>query len=259
VLSIPVMSGEPTISELVLEGEDALFDAAFRTGDFAAARTCLSSARERAKLGGDRAWEATAADRLGLALHYENISRLMQGAVLTPAQIDAEETLFGEAFEFREAAGDRAGIAQSSFGLGLVSQVLRRDWTSAMPRYWRALEIVEEIGDAVDLYTRSEIHRHVGFYYLVEEIHLDNGVRHLQRSLELRRELDDPRVIPSGLVALGEAELEAGNGGRAVDLLEEAVLIARRAELLPERIANAEQALQDARTTLAAQLAQADA
>jgi tetratricopeptide (TPR) repeat protein len=241
------MSGEPTISELVLEGEDALLEAAFRTDYFARARTCLTSARERAKLEGDRAWEAAAADRLGFALHYENISRLMQGVVPTPAQIAAEEMLFREALELREAAADRAGIAQSSFGLGLVSQVLRRDWTSAMPRYWRALEIIEEIGDAADLYTRSEIHRHVGFYYLVEDIHLDEGVRHLERSLELRRQLDDPRVIPSGLVALGEAELESGNAGRAVDLLEEAVLIARRAELLPGRIANAEQALQDAR------------
>jgi tetratricopeptide (TPR) repeat protein len=251
VLSIPVMSVEPTISELVLEGEDALFDAAFRTDDFARARTSLSSARERARLEGDRAGEAAAADRLGFALHYENISRLMQGVVPTPAQIAAEETLFGEALELREAAADRAGIAQSSFGLGLVSQVLRRDWTSAMPRYWRALEIIEEIGDAADLYTRSEIHRHVGFYYLVEDIDLDEGLGHLERSLELRRQLDDPRVIPSGLVALGEAELEAGNAGRAVDLLEEAVLIARHAELLPERIAGAEQALQNARTALA--------
>jgi tetratricopeptide (TPR) repeat protein len=245
------MSAEPAISQLVLMGEDALFEAGFRTGDFAPARTCLSSARDRAKLGGDRAWEATAADRLGLALHYENVSRLMQGVAPTPAQIDAEETLFREALELREAADDRAGIAQSSFGLGLVSQVLRRDWTSAMPRYWRALEIVEEIGEAADLYTRSEIHRHVGFYYLVEDIHLDDGLRHLQRSLELRRQLNDPRLIPSGLMALGEAELEAGNAGGAVDLLEEAVQLARRAELLPERIAAAEHALQNARTALA--------
>jgi tetratricopeptide (TPR) repeat protein len=245
------MSAEPAISQLVLMGEDALFEAGFRTGDFAPARTCLSSARDRAKLGGDRAWEATAADRLGLALHYENVSRLMQGVAPTPAQIDAEETLFREALELREAADDRAGIAQSSFGLGLVSQVLRRDWTSAMPRYWRALEIVGEIGEAADLYTRSEIHRHVGFYYLVEDIHLDDGLRHLQRSLELRRQLNDPRLIPSGLMALGEAELEAGNAGGAVDLLEEAVQLARRAELLPERIAAAEHALQNARTALA--------
>jgi tetratricopeptide (TPR) repeat protein len=242
------MSSEPTISELIRMGEDALFEAGFRTGDFAQARAHLSSAREWAERDGDRALEAAAADRLGLALHYENIARLMQGMELAPADIDAEEMLFREALDSREAAGDMAGIAQSLFGLGLVFQVLRRDWTSAMPRFWRALEIVEEIGDAADLYTRSEVHRHVGFYYLVEDVRLDDALRHLQRSLELREQLGDPRVIPSGLVALGEAELDAGHPERAVELLEEAVLSARRADLLAERIHDAEHALQGART-----------
>jgi hypothetical protein len=32
-----------------------------------------------------------------------------------------------------------------------------------------------------DLYTRSEVHRHVGFYFLVEDVRLDEAVRHLQR------------------------------------------------------------------------------
>jgi tetratricopeptide (TPR) repeat protein len=126
-----------------------------------------------------------------------------------------------------------------------------------MPRFWRALEIVERLGDSVDLYTRSEIHRHVGFYWLVENVRVDEAVRHLQRSLELREQLGDPRVIPSGLVALGEAELASGRPERAVQLLEEAMLVAREADLLAERIEDAEQLLQDARAALAAQQAEA--
>jgi tetratricopeptide (TPR) repeat protein len=252
------VSSEATSSDLIRMGEDALLEGGFRTGDFAQARALLSSARESARRDGDRASEAAAADRLGLALHYENISRLMQGIQPAPADIDTEETLFREALNFREAAGDLAGIAQSSFGLGLVFQVLRGDWTSAIPRFWRALEIVEEIGDAADLYTRSEVHRHVGFYYLVEDVRLDLAVRHLQRSLELREQLGDLRVIPSGLVSLGEAELLAGRLDRAVELLEEAVLMARQADLLAERVKDAEQVLQDARAALAAQQAGAN-
>jgi len=245
------VSSEATISDLIRRGEDALLEGGFRTGDFAQARALLSAARERAKRAGDRALEAAATDRLGLALHYENIARLMQGLELAPADIDAEEMLFREALDLREADDDRAGVAQSLFGLGLVFQVLRRDWASAMPRFWRALEIVEEIGDAADLYTRSEVHRHVGFYYLVEEVRLDEAVRHLQRSLDLRKQLGDARVIPSGLVALGEAELVAGHPEQAVELLEQALLIARQAGLLPERINDAEHTLQDARAMLA--------
>jgi tetratricopeptide (TPR) repeat protein len=247
------VSNEATISDLIGRGEDALLEGGFRTGDFAQARALLSSARERAKRDGDRVLEAAAADRLGLALHYQNIARLMKGMELTPADIDAEEMLFREALDFREAGDDRAGVAQSLFGLGLVSQVLRRDWASAMPRFWRALEIVEEIGDVADLYTRSEVHRHVGFYYLVEDVRPDEAVRHLQRSLELREQLGDARVIPSGLVALGEAELVAGHPEQAVELLEQALLMARQAGLLAERINDAEHALQDARAMLATQ------
>ncbi len=247
------MSSEPTISDPIRRGKDALFGAAFRTGDFALARGHLSPARERAVRDGDRALEAAAADRLGLALHYENIARLMQGIELPRADIDAEEALFPEALDFREAAGDLAGVAQSLFGLGLVFQVLHRDWTAAMPHFWRALEIIADIGEASDLYTRSEIHRHVGFYYLVEEVRLDDAARHLRRSLELREQLGDPRVIPSGLVALGEAELAAGHCAHAVELLTEAVLTAQRAGLFTERIKDAEQTLQGARASLAAQ------
>jgi tetratricopeptide (TPR) repeat protein len=247
------VTSEATITDLIDRGEDALLEGGFRTGDFTQARALLSSARERAKRDGDRALEASAADRLGLALHYENISRLMQGAELTPADIDAEEMLFREALDLREADNDRAGVAQSLFGLGLVFQVLRRDWASAMPRFWRALEIVEEIGDTADLYTRSEVHRHVGFYYLVEDVRPDEAVRHLHRSLELRTQLGDARVIPSGLVALGEAELVAGHPEQAVELFEQALLIARQAGLLTERIDDADQALKDARANLAAQ------
>jgi hypothetical protein len=119
------ISSDPTIPDLIRVGEDGLFEAGFRTGDFAEARERLSRAREGAKRDGDRALQAAAADRLGLALHYENIARLKQGAELTPADVDAEEMLFREALDSREAADDQAGVAQSSFGLGLVSQVLR--------------------------------------------------------------------------------------------------------------------------------------
>jgi tetratricopeptide (TPR) repeat protein len=93
----------------------------------------------------------------------------------------------------------------------------------------------------------------VGFYYLVEDVRLDEAVRHLQRSLELREQLGDARVIPSGLVGLGEAELVAGHPEQAVELLGQALLMARQAGLLAERINDAERALHDARAMLATQ------
>jgi hypothetical protein len=114
-----------------------------------------------------------------------------------------------------------------------------------MPHFREALEIVER-EPGVDLYTRSEVHRHIGFYYLVEAVDPVAAVTHLQISLDLRHELADPRRIPSGLLALGEAELAAGNRGRALQLLEQAVTQARSAGLARERIVDIERTLQAA-------------
>lgn len=174
----------------------------------------------------------------------------MDGLELEAAAVDAEEELFAHALAARQHRGDLAGIAQSTFGLGLVFQVLRRDWASAMPLFWRALEIVEGLGDRADLYTRSEIHRHIGFYFLVEEVRPDEALWHLQRSLDFREHLGDARRLPSGLVALGQAELASGNPHRAVELLGRAVAIAQRAGLMTARVEEAERVRQQAEAAL---------
>jgi tetratricopeptide (TPR) repeat protein len=139
-----------------------------------------------------------------------------------------------------------AGTAQALFGLGLVFQVLHSDWMTAMPYFWQALDLVTKPDAAADLYLRSEVHRHVGFYFLVEDVRPPEAVRHLQLSLDLREELADPRRIPSGLQALGLAELNAGNRDRAVELLTRAVAEARAGGLSQQRIEDAEQDLREA-------------
>ena len=96
------------------------------------------------------------------------------------------------------------------------------------------------------LYLRSEVHRHVGFYFLVAGEQPAEAVRHLQLSLDLREQLGDPRRIPSGQVALAQAELAAGHRDRAIELLRAAVMQARDAGLLAQRIEDAEHALREA-------------
>jgi tetratricopeptide (TPR) repeat protein len=121
-----------------------------------------------------------------------------------------------------------------------------------MPLFWRALAVVNDVGEQVDPYTRSEIHRHIGFYFLVEEVRPDEAVRHLQRSLDLREELDDARRLPSALVALGKAELAAGNPARAVELSQRAAAIAQEAALMTTRIEEADRLRREAEAALAA-------
>ncbi len=115
-----------------------------------------------------------------------------------------------------------------------------------MPYYWQALGMVTAPDTQAGPYLRSEVHRHLGFYFAYEDVQPARGVRHLQISLDLREELGDPRQLPSALVALGEAELSAGHPDRAVDLLGRAVELARAEKLLPHRIEDAEHALRDA-------------
>jgi tetratricopeptide (TPR) repeat protein len=234
------------IAGLLADGDDALAEALFRTGDFGPARAVLTQAHAEAAAAEDHAGRARALDLLGMVAHSENITRLMTGETIPAGDIEAEERLFRAALTAWQEAGAQAATAHSLFGLGLVYQVLHRDWSSAMPYYWQALELAYAPDSDGDLYLRSEVHRHVGFYYLAEDEQPLVAVRHLQLSLDLREELGDPRRIPSGQVALGRAELAAGHRERAVEVLTSAVTQAREAGLRAERVADAERALREA-------------
>ncbi len=244
--TIGVMTTELNVWALLAEGDDALTEAAFRTGDFERARGLIESARAEAASGADVAAQARSLDLLGLLLHYENITTLMGGSAVSADAVDAEERMFRQALACWQQLGEPVGAAQSLFGLGLVFQVLHSDWMTAMPYYWQALGVVSDQDAKADLYLRSEVHRHVGFYFLVEGMQPSEAERHLQISLELREELGDSRRIPSGILALGQAALESGGRDRAVELLRRAVAEARAAQLLPDRIREAERALAEA-------------
>jgi tetratricopeptide (TPR) repeat protein len=240
------MTTELNVWAILAEGDDALTDAAFRSGDYARARELLESARDEAARGEDVAAQARSLDLLGLLLHYENIGTLMGGSAVSPDAVEAEERMFRQALGRWQELGEPVGAAQSLFGLGLVFQVLHSDWMTAMPYYWQALGVVADPDAKADIYLRSEVHRHVGYYFLVEGMQPSEAERHLQISLDLREELGDSRRIPSGLLALGQAMLESGSRDRAVELLRRAVAESRAADLLPDRIREAERALAEA-------------
>jgi tetratricopeptide (TPR) repeat protein len=236
---------------LLADADDALTEAAFRTGDFAMARELMESAHARVLADNapgdtDATAEAAVLSRLGMLAHYENITKMMSGSQVTAADIAAEERLFQQALNRWRQAGEPTETAEALFGLGLVFQVLHSDWKTAMPYFWQALGLVSAPDAGSDQYLSSEVHRHVGFYFLVEDVQPAVAVRHLQISLDLREELGDPRRIPSGLVALAEAQLLSGERDSAIELLQRAVADGRSAGLLPARIEDAERALAEA-------------
>ena len=241
-----------TMGELSAAAEEALAEAAFRSGEFSDAERLFDEARTMAEQHGDREAEARALGGLGMVRHHRCIARLVVGLAPDDAEVAAEEELMRGALAIWRETGDPVGTARGLFGVGLVHQVLHSDWTAAMPYYWQAYGLAESVEESGDLYACSEIHRHVGFYYLIEDVRPSEAVRRLGYSLGLRARLGDPRRIPSGLVALGEAELAAGQPGRAVELLGRAARLAREEGLLPWRIEDAERSLGEAETALTA-------
>ena len=157
------------LTELLAAAEEEFAEAGFRTGDFARVRELLAEALAGAEQAGDLAGRARALDLLGMVAHYDNLAKLMSGHRVPAHEIDAEERLFRQALAAWHAAGQRAATAQALFGLGLVYQVLHSDWTSAMPYFWQAFELVDADDADTGLYLRSEVHRHVGFYFLVSD------------------------------------------------------------------------------------------
>jgi tetratricopeptide (TPR) repeat protein len=231
---------------------EALTEAAFRTGDFSGAERAFGWALTMARQHGDRVTEARALSGLGLVRHNRAITRLVAGLAPDDVDVAAEEELMRDALAIWRETGDAAGTARALFGMGLVFQVLRRDWAAAMAYYWQAYGLAEAVEDSGDLYACSEIHRHLGFYYLIEDARPAEAVRRLGYSLTLRERLGDARTLPSALVALGEAELAAGNPLRAVVVLSRAAQLAREVGLLPWRIQDAERSLGQAEAALAA-------
>ena len=246
-----VLGAGMTAAELLAAADEALIDAAFCTGEFDEADRLARTARQRAETEGNRSAQAAAEVAIGCLLHYRNITSLMNEAEPAPADVAAEETAVHRSLELYQELGDEAGVARAAFGVGLFEQVLRRDWDAAMPYYRRSESLIPALENTGDLYTRSEIHRHLGFYHLVVEKQPETAVGHLRISLELREKQDEPRRIPGGLVALAQAQREAGNPAEAVRLLRRAVNLARAAGLIPARIADAERELRESETELA--------
>jgi tetratricopeptide (TPR) repeat protein len=229
---------ERSAAELLAAGAEALVEAGFRTGDYEGIKETLEEARDRAVADGDRATEAAAIDRLGMLMHFRALDRDRESADAV-----AEEALFLQALAIRREIGDPAGTAESLFDVGLVHQVLRRNWDDAMPYFLEAMTLAEEHGDAL---LRSEVHRHIGFHYMVFDVQPAKALDHLRRSFELRDEYGDPRWIPSGTVAIGLAELVAGNREVTIGQLRLALRQMREVGIHARRIERAEELLRRA-------------
>ncbi|HEX4222536.1 MAG TPA: tetratricopeptide repeat protein [Pseudonocardiaceae bacterium] len=230
------MTTHDQAAELLADGAEALLEASFRTGDYTIAQVKLNQARE---VVDDRTTQAAIADRLGWLLHFQALDNDRD-----TSRADEERALFQQALDIRRELGDLGGVAAALFGIGLVHQVLWRDWDTAISLFREALALAEH----ADVITRSEIHRHIGFYYMIADPQPEPAAEHLRTSLELRHEHDDKRWLPSGSQAFGWAMIANGRQDEAVGLIGEALDQARAVGLRASRIAAVEESLRLARS-----------
>lgn len=238
--------------ELLALAREAWLEAAFRRGSFARAEEPARAAERCAQARGEHAGVARARVQLGLIRHYQCLLRRCAGVPDEDAAAAAEEELFRSALILAEAVGEQACAAAALFGLGLVEQVMRRDWNEAMPYYRRAEALIPALRRRGDFYTESEIHRHLGLYFLLADPRPERAVHHLGLSHAVRLQGHDARLIPSGLTALAAAERARGEYARAAHLAREAARRADELALGPTWIEDAAQELSAALAALAA-------
>jgi tetratricopeptide (TPR) repeat protein len=156
-----------------------------------------------AEASGDPALQAFVASRRGLALHVEFLANPETG------ERPEEMPLFERALEIRERLGDRRGVAESLFHIGLVHQITRQDGPAALTCFRRSYELAREAGDAILM---SYAVRHVGY---VEQAagSLDAAQAAFEESLALREANGWRPGVAAAQLAL--AAVLAAKGDRA--------------------------------------------
>ena len=110
--SMTIQSGK-TARQLCMAADEALTEAAFRTGEFTEAERLFGEAPILAERDGDREAEAPAAGGLGMTHHYRNIAKLVGGLAPADADVAAEEDMMRRALAIWQQIGDPAGTARA--------------------------------------------------------------------------------------------------------------------------------------------------
>lgn len=212
-------------------------------GRFEQARTLLETAVDRSAAAGDAPGKARLQAELAVVLSEESFYtrtrteqalQLAQAAQSSARALGAREVeargvhaegfvrygellwkeskdfhvpreLFSRARDLFREVGDRSGVAQETFFLGLTWEQEEKP-DQAGPLYAQARALSEEIGDRSTL---SYALRHLGG--LAESRgDLDQALALQRRSLALREEIGFVRLVPFALIAVGDAERKKG-------------------------------------------------
>lgn len=198
-------------------------EAMFRGADtLEKGKMALEQARRLVQSEGESALLGEIYEALGFALHvgYVDSDRTEEPAMELP--------YFERAHALLQAYGDARQLARVLFHLGLVYDVLRRDYPQARPYHEAAYEQARAAGDQI---TQSYAIRHLGFVYLAAE-DWDAAEAALVESLALREAAEFIPGIAYARLALGHLAERRGNRAQAVEHVQQAraMLVALEAD-----------------------------
>jgi tetratricopeptide (TPR) repeat protein len=197
----------------VLLGRTLIDEGMFRGVDTENERSeVLKHGLEHAETANDETIQGSVWDAMGLSLHAAYLE--------TDRSQEPEHELeyFKRGLAFRQGANDQRGIAESTFHVGLVYGVIRRDHATASPFFEEAYDKAREVDDLV---MASYAVRHIAFARRAAG-QVETARQDLKESLHLREQAGFTPGVAFALMSLASIEALMGDKDLALDHLERA-------------------------------------
>jgi len=172
----------------------------------------LKKAQSLAETSRDKVLIASIYDAIGLSLHVDFLNSDRS------KELEDEFDFFEQGLELRKEHGTPEQVAESTFHVGLVYDVIRKEYEKALPYHEEAYKIAT---DEKDKLTASYAIRHIGFARF-NTGDVDSAKQAFIESLELRKAIGFTPGIAFSLVTLAQVDVEQGDKTSALSRLIEA-------------------------------------
>ena len=172
----------------------------------------LKNTQSLAEASTNKALVASIYDAIGLSLHVDFLSSDRS------KEPEDELSFFERGLELRKEHGTPEQVAESTFHVGLVYDVIRKEYDKALPYHEEAYKIAT---DEKDRLIASYAIRHIGFArYNADNV--ESAKQAFTESLELREAIGFTPGIAFSLVTLAQVDVEEGNKPSALARLKKA-------------------------------------
>ena len=172
----------------------------------------LEKAQNLSEASANKVLIAGVYDAIGFSLHVDFLNSDRS------KEPEEEINYFERGLELRKEHGTPGQVAESTFHVGLVYDVIRKEYDKALPYHEEAYKIATNEKDKL---TASYAIRHIGFARFNAD-DVESAKQAFIESLELRRAIGFIPGIAFSLVTLAQVDVEGGDKASALAHLKEA-------------------------------------